>query len=49
MLQFSGACHDGCADLYVTCQVYADGRALALPVQTSYKPFTTRWKYVFAK
>jgi len=31
-----------CIDLAVTCQVMLGNRALTLPVQTSYKPFTTR-------
>lgn len=44
MLKFSGLYQDGFADLVVVCQVFSDGRPLALPVSTSYKAFTTRWK-----
>lgn len=44
MLKFSGLYQDGFADLMVVCQVFSDGRPLALPVSTSYKAFTTRWK-----
>ncbi|GLG95013.1 Serine/threonine-protein kinase Tor [Gryllus bimaculatus] len=45
MLKFSGLYQEGCADLMVTCQVFADGRPLALPVSTSYKAFTSRWNW----
>ncbi|XP_071110359.1 phosphatidylinositol 3-kinase catalytic subunit type 3-like [Haliotis cracherodii] len=45
MLKFSGAYQEGCSDIYVTCQVCADGRPLALPVSTSYKAFSTRWNW----
>lgn len=45
MLKFSGLYQDGFADLMVICQVFADGRPLALPVSTSYKAFTTRWNW----
>ncbi|XP_068108187.1 phosphatidylinositol 3-kinase catalytic subunit type 3 isoform X3 [Hyperolius riggenbachi] len=44
MLKFSGLYQDQCSDLYVTCQVFADGKPMALPVRTSYKAFSTRWK-----
>lgn len=44
MLKFSGLYQEGCSDLYVTCQVLCDGLPLALPVTTSYKAFTNRWK-----
>lgn len=44
MLKFSGLYQEGCSDLYVTCQVLSDGVPLALPVTTSYKAFTNRWK-----
>ncbi|PSN36071.1 Phosphatidylinositol 3-kinase catalytic subunit type 3 [Blattella germanica] len=43
MLKFSGLYQEDYADLMVVCQVFADGRPLALPVSTSYKAFTTRW------
>ncbi|ESP05458.1 hypothetical protein LOTGIDRAFT_181298 [Lottia gigantea] len=45
MLKFSGAYQDSCSDLFVTCQIYADGRPLSLPVSTSYKAFSTRWNW----
>ncbi|XP_013404834.1 phosphatidylinositol 3-kinase catalytic subunit type 3 [Lingula anatina] len=45
LLRFSGACKDSCSDLYVTCQVYADGKPLTLPVRTAYKAFSTRWNW----
>ncbi|GAB1609342.1 phosphatidylinositol 3-kinase catalytic subunit type 3-like [Argonauta hians] len=45
ILKYSGAYSDGCSDLYVTCQVFADSRPLSLPVQTSFKSFTTRWNW----
>ena len=44
MLKFCGLYQQETADLKVVCQVFADNRPLALPVCTSYKPFTTRWK-----
>lgn len=47
MLRFSGLYQENCSDLYVTCQVFAEGKPLALPVRTSYKAFSTRWKCVF--
>lgn len=31
---------------YVICQVFSDGQPLCLPVQTSFKSFTDKWKYV---
>lgn len=46
MLRFSGLYQESCSDLYVTCQVFAEGKPLALPVRTSYKAFSTRWKWV---
>ncbi|XP_072270084.1 phosphatidylinositol 3-kinase catalytic subunit type 3 [Pyxicephalus adspersus] len=45
MLKFSGLYQEQCSDLYVTCQVFADGKPLALPVRTSYKAFSTRWNW----
>jgi phosphatidylinositol 3-kinase len=45
LLRFSGICQESISDLYVTCQVFADGRTLVLPVQTSYKAFTKRWNW----
>uniref|UniRef100_A0A8C7XIS5 Phosphatidylinositol 3-kinase catalytic subunit type 3 n=1 Tax=Oryzias sinensis TaxID=183150 RepID=A0A8C7XIS5_9TELE len=45
MLRFSGLYQENCSDLYVTCQVFAEGKPLALPVCTSYKAFSTRWNW----
>ncbi|KAL5005430.1 hypothetical protein ScPMuIL_018886 [Solemya velum] len=45
MLKFSGAYCEGCSDLYVTCQVFDEGRPIALPVNTCYKSFSTRWNW----
>ncbi|TNN72033.1 Phosphatidylinositol 3-kinase catalytic subunit type 3 [Liparis tanakae] len=45
MLRFSGLYQENCSDLYVTCQVFAEGKPLALPVRTSYKAFSTRWNW----
>uniref|UniRef100_A0A8C4R0Q2 Phosphatidylinositol 3-kinase, catalytic subunit type 3 n=1 Tax=Eptatretus burgeri TaxID=7764 RepID=A0A8C4R0Q2_EPTBU len=45
MLKFSGLYEEGCSDLYVTCQVYGDGKSLGLPIRTSYKAFSTRWNW----
>lgn len=46
MLKYSGLYQDGCADLMVVCQIYDQNEPLGLPVSTSYKAFTSRWKYV---
>ncbi|XP_029530172.1 phosphatidylinositol 3-kinase catalytic subunit type 3 [Oncorhynchus nerka] len=45
MLRFSGLYQESCSDLYVTCQVFAEGKPLALPVRTSYKAFSTCWNW----
>lgn len=45
ILKFSGLYQEGREDLFVVCQVFADGRPLSLPVSTSYKAFTTRWNW----
>ncbi|XP_061769625.1 phosphatidylinositol 3-kinase catalytic subunit type 3 isoform X3 [Nerophis ophidion] len=45
MLRFSGLYQENCSDLYVTCQVFAEGKPLALPVRTCYKAFSTRWNW----
>ncbi|OCT98906.1 hypothetical protein XELAEV_18011138mg [Xenopus laevis] len=45
MLKFSGLYQETCSDLYVTGQVFAEGKPLALPVRTSYKAFSTRWNW----
>lgn len=29
---------------YVLCQIFADGQSLCIPVQTSFKSFTNRWR-----
>ena len=29
---------------YVLCQIFSDGQSLCMPVQTSFKSFTDRWK-----
>ncbi|CAH3041450.1 unnamed protein product [Porites lobata] len=44
-LRYSGVYESECSDLYVTCQVFADGQPLCLPTRTSYKPFSTRWNW----
>ncbi|XP_038078977.1 phosphatidylinositol 3-kinase catalytic subunit type 3-like [Patiria miniata] len=44
-LRFSGLYEDRCSDLYVTCQIFADGKPLTLPTSTSYKAFSTRWNW----
>ncbi|XP_072108538.1 phosphatidylinositol 3-kinase catalytic subunit type 3 isoform X1 [Mobula birostris] len=45
LLKFSGLYQETCSDLYVTGQVFAEGKPLALPVRTSYKAFSTRWNW----
>ncbi|KFM82429.1 Phosphatidylinositol 3-kinase catalytic subunit type 3, partial [Stegodyphus mimosarum] len=45
ILKYSGMFEEKCSDLHVTCQVYADNKPLAFPIQTSYKAFTTRWNW----
>ncbi|XP_074649742.1 phosphatidylinositol 3-kinase catalytic subunit type 3-like isoform X2 [Tubulanus polymorphus] len=45
MLKFSGLYQERNADLYVTCQIFADNKPIALPVRTAYKPFTSRWNW----
>lgn len=44
-LQFSGLHQSDYSDLYVVCQVFANGRPLTLPSQTAYKAFSTRWNW----
>lgn len=46
MLKYSGLYQEECADLMVVCQIYDQNQPIALPVSTSYKSFTSRWKYV---
>ncbi|KAH7963432.1 hypothetical protein HPB52_021159 [Rhipicephalus sanguineus] len=45
MLRHSSLYDENRSDLVVSCQVFSGGKPLALPVQTSYKPFTTRWNW----
>lgn len=44
MLEFSGRWQQQCSDMYVEVQVLSGEEEIALPVTTSYKAFTTRWK-----
>lgn len=44
-LQFSGLHQSDYSDLYVVCQIFANGQVLTLPAQTAYKPFSTRWNW----
>lgn len=44
-LRFSGLYQSSCSDLYVSCQVFANGQPLCLPSRTSYRPFNTRWNW----
>lgn len=44
MLKYSGLYQDECADLMVVCQIFDQNEPLALPITTSYKSFTSRWK-----
>ena len=46
MIKFSGlyGAGGGKGDLAASLQVWGGGRPLALPVQSAYKHFTTRWK-----
>ena len=44
-LKFSGLYQSSCPDLYVTVKIYSDGKSMSVPVQTSYKAFTTRWNW----
>uniref|UniRef100_A0A0B7AR12 Phosphatidylinositol 3-kinase catalytic subunit type 3 n=1 Tax=Arion vulgaris TaxID=1028688 RepID=A0A0B7AR12_9EUPU len=42
---FSGSYQEECSDLFVTVQVFNNGLPITLPIQTSYKSFTTRWNW----
>ena len=44
-LQFSGLYQSEFSDLYVVCQIFANGKPLTLPTQTAYKAFSTRWNW----
>lgn len=45
LLQFSGQYSREFSDLYVQCQVFANGKPLCLPVRTAYKAFMKRWNW----
>ncbi|CAG7821778.1 unnamed protein product, partial [Allacma fusca] len=47
LLKFSGLCqtqNNFCAELKAEIQVFHNDEPISLPVSTSYKPFSTRWK-----
>ncbi|KAG1669855.1 Phosphatidylinositol 3-kinase catalytic subunit type 3 [Nymphon striatum] len=45
LLKFSGLCHEGCSELFITSQIFANGNPLGFPVRTPYKYFTNRWSW----
>ena len=45
LLQFSGLYQSEYSDLYVVCEVYANGHPICMPTRTAYKAFTTRWNW----
>ncbi|XP_058804618.1 phosphatidylinositol 3-kinase catalytic subunit type 3 [Phymastichus coffea] len=47
LLKYSGLFGSGCGkgDLLASLQVFANGKAIGLPVSTSYKHFTSRWNW----
>ena len=45
LLQFSGLYQSDYSDLYVVCQIFANGQPLTLSAQTAYKPFSNRWNW----
>lgn len=45
LLQFSGQYQSDYSDLYVVCQIYANGRPISMPTRTAYKAFSTRWNW----
>lgn len=45
LLRFSGLYLEQCPPLMVRLQLFNNGEALGLPVTTSYKAFTKRYKY----
>ena len=45
LLQFSGQYQSEYSDLYVVCQIYANGRPISMPTRTAYKAFSTRWNW----
>ncbi len=44
-LQFSGLYQKEFSDLYVVCQIFANGQPLTLLAQTAYKAFVNRWNW----
>jgi len=47
MIKYSGLYQENnnqLAELLVECEVFSNGKSLALPVHTCYKAFTNRWK-----
>lgn len=45
LLQFSGLYQSEYSDLYVVCQIFANGKPLTLSAQTAYKAFSNRWNW----
>jgi phosphatidylinositol 3-kinase len=45
LLQFSGLYQQDYSDLYVVCQIFANGKPLTLSAQTAYKAFSNRWNW----
>ena len=44
LLKHSGVYQDTCPDLSINCQIWADNLPISIPITTSYKSFSTRWK-----
>jgi phosphatidylinositol 3-kinase len=44
LLKHSGIYQDTCPELCIKTQIWADNEPNTLPITTSYKSFTTRWK-----
>lgn len=44
LLRFSGLYSEPCPSFMVRIQVFNNGQPFGLPVTTSYKAFTKRWK-----
>ena len=44
LLKHSGIYQDTYPELCITSQIWSDNAAITLPITTSYKSFTTRWK-----
>ena len=47
LLKHSGIYQEMCPELCIKTQIWADNEPNTLPITTSYKSFTTRWKYGF--